>query len=101
MENQESQINKPQSKRMGAALLAIFLGGLGIHKFYLGYNIAGIIHLVVSLVVVPIVTLFSCGFLFWLGFFPLIFVIIEGIIYLTKSDDQFIEIYQLNKKEWL
>ncbi|MFM7629903.1 MAG: TM2 domain-containing protein [Algoriphagus sp.] len=99
MENQESQINKPQSKRVGAALLAIFLGAIGIHKFYLGYKNAGIIQLVIWAVVL-IISIISCGFGGFL-FFPLWVVsLIEGIMYLTKSDDQFIEIYQLNKKEW-
>jgi TM2 domain-containing membrane protein YozV len=38
MENQDSQIIRPESKRMAAALLAIFLGMFGVHKFYLGYK---------------------------------------------------------------
>ena len=35
-------------KKVVAGVLAILLGGLGIHKFYLGYTTAGIIMIVVS-----------------------------------------------------
>ena len=73
-----------------AGLLGIFLGGLGVHKFYLGYTTAGIIMLVVTLVV--------CFFVF----LPIMAVIglVEGIIYLTKTDEEFQEIYAINKREW-
>jgi TM2 domain-containing membrane protein YozV len=36
-----------------AAVLALFLGGLGIHKFYLGQNFAGIMYLLFSWTFVP------------------------------------------------
>ena len=76
-------------KRINSALLAFFLGGLGIHKFYLGYTTSGIIMLLVSVV--------SCGILALpIGGIALA----EGIIYLTKSNEQFYEEYILNKKEW-
>jgi TM2 domain-containing membrane protein YozV len=70
-----------ESKRMTAALLAFFLGGWGVHKFYLGYNTAGIIYLL------------TCGVC---GVLPLI----DFIIYLIKSDEEFIETYQVGQKEW-
>ncbi|MCR1161654.1 TM2 domain-containing protein [Paenarthrobacter sp. UW852] len=41
---------QPKSK-IAAGLLGIFLGGLGIHRFYLGYTTIGIIQLVLTLVV--------------------------------------------------
>ncbi len=75
-----------------AALLAFFLGGLGIHKFYLGCNTAGIIMLVV----------FFLGFVI-LGIPTLIIGVIafiEFIMYLIKSDDDFQRIYVDNKKCW-
>lgn len=82
----------PQSKsKVTAGLLAIFLGGLGIHKFYLGYTTQGIILLLVTIL----------GALLLIG--PLItgvISLIEGIIYLTKSDEDFYNIYVANKKEW-
>lgn len=85
-----SQVPQGKSK-VAAGLLAIFLGGLGIHKFYLGYTTQGIILLLVTilgalLLIGPIVT----------GVISLI----EGIIYLTKSDEEFYRLYVLNKKEW-
>lgn len=55
-----------------AALLAIFLGLFGIHKFYLGQKTAGIIYLI----------------FFWTGI-PEILGIIEGIIYLFTSEESF------------
>ncbi len=77
------------SKKTSAALLAFFLGGLGIHKFYLGYSTSGLIMLLVSLI--------SCGLLA----LPIgIIALVEGVIYLTKSNEQFYEEYILNKKEW-
>ncbi len=78
--------------RVTAGILGIFLGGLGIHKFYLGYNTAGIIMLVIWL------------FGYLLGGIPTgiigIIGLIEGIMYLTKSDRDFYEIYVAHKKEW-
>ena len=75
-----------------AALLAFFLGGLGIHKFYLGCNTAGIIMLV----------LFLGGFI--LVGIPTIIIgiiaFIEFIIYLIKSDADFQTTYVDNKKCW-
>lgn len=76
---------RPESKKMVAGLLAILIGSIGIHKFYLGYTSAGIIQIVATIV--------TCGAA---GIIPLI----EGILYLTKSDDEFIDTYQLNKKAW-
>jgi TM2 domain-containing membrane protein YozV len=73
-------------KKIAAGLLAIFLGALGLHKFYLGYTTAGIIMLVVSLL--------SCGTI--MG----VIGIIEGVIYLTRTDEQFVATYVNGKKEW-
>jgi TM2 domain-containing membrane protein YozV len=73
-------------KKIAAGLLAIFLGAFGLHKFYLGYVTAGVISLVV--------TLFSCGTI--MG----VIGIIEGIIYLTRTDEQFVATYVVGKKEW-
>ena len=68
-----------KQKKLVAALLAIFLGGFAVHKFYLGYKKTGAIQLVVSLV-----TCLSIGS---------IVGIIEGIMYLMKSDDDFEAVY--------
>ena len=80
-------------KKIVAGILAILLGGLGIHKFYLGYTTAGIIMLVVSLVVGT----FTCG----IGYSLMAVIgLIEGIIYLTKTDEEFVATYVNGKKEW-
>ncbi len=58
--------------RIAAALFAILLGGLGVHKFYLGRVGIGILYL-----------------LFCWTFIPMIVGVIEGIIYLTQTDEAF------------
>ena len=77
------------SNKVAAGVFGILLGSLGIHKFILGYTGAGLIIL--------LITIFTCG-LAW----PLTHLIglIEGIIYLTKSDEEFVRIYVDGRKEW-
>jgi TM2 domain-containing membrane protein YozV/tetratricopeptide (TPR) repeat protein len=71
-------------KRIPTALCAIFLGWLGVHKFMLGYTKEGIIQLTIGLL---------CLFSALIG-------LIEGIIYLTKSDEEFNRTYIQAKKAW-
>jgi len=73
------------NKRMMAGVLGIILGAWGVHKFILGYTKEGIIQIVLTVV--------TCGIGSLVG-------LIEGIIYLTKSDEEFYETYQKNKKPW-
>lgn len=78
---------------VAAGLLAIFLGSLGIHKFYLGYNTAGFIMLGVTIL----------GSLFTLGIAGAVMGVIsliEGIIYLTKPQGVFDAEYVYGHKEW-
>lgn len=81
-----------QKSKVAAGLLAILLGGLGIHKFYLGYTGAGIIMLL----------LFIFGFI--LLALPSIIIsiiaLVEGIIYLTKSDEEFYQTYEVGSRSW-
>lgn len=92
-----SYIQDANSKKILAGILAIFLGHLGIHKFVLGYNTEGIILLIMGLV--GYVT--AC---FIVGYFVLfvagVIGLIEGIIYLTKSDEDFFNTYIRNRKPW-
>lgn len=85
------------NKKVLAGLLAIFLGSLGVHKFILGYQKEGFILLGTS--IVGYATL--C---FLIGSFILmatgVIGLIEGIIYLTKSDEEFYNTYQVGKKPW-
>jgi len=76
-------------KKVVAGILAILLGWLGIHKFYLGYKTEGIIMVLVSVL--------SC---FILAGIMSIIGIIEGILYLTKSDEEFVETYINGQKGW-
>lgn len=76
-------------KKLAAGLCAIFIGSFGIHKFVLGYTTAGLIML--------LVTLLTCG----LGAVVMSVIgIVEGVLYLTKSDAEFYEVYMLQRKEW-
>lgn len=92
MENSKQEHwNHPQpfeedNKKLAAGLLAIILGPLGIHKFILGYTKEGVIWLFLSLISFGAIT----------GLLGLI----EGIIYLTKSDEEFYRTYQLGRKPW-
>ncbi len=76
-------------KKVMAGILAIILGSLGIHKFVLGYTTEGVIMLLVSIL--------SCGML---AVIPSVIGIVEGIMYLTKSDEEFVRTYIQSKKGW-
>ena len=82
-----------QKDHIVAGLLAVFLGLFGLHKFYLGYNETAFIMLAASIV----------GSLFTFGLAAAVIEvisIIEGVIYLTKSQTEFDELYVKNKREW-
>lgn len=84
--NYQKEVSQPNSdKKLIAGLLGILLGGFGVHKFYLGYTKAGIIQI--------IVTFLTCGIGSVIG-------LIEGILYLVKTDEEFEETYVRNVKEW-
>jgi TM2 domain-containing membrane protein YozV len=85
------------NKKILAGILAIVLGSLGIHKFVLGYQKEGIILLVVTLIGFVLSCIGIGVFIVWItGLIGLI----EGIIYLTKSDEEFYNTYQAGKKPW-
>ncbi len=86
-------------KKIAAGICGIVLGGLGIHKFILGYTQEGVILLSVYLVSL-IIAIVTCGIATPLVLIPSVIGIIEGIIYLTKSDEEFVQTYILNKKPW-
>ena len=82
-------IREAGSTKLAAGLCGILLGAFGVHKFVLGMTTPGVI--------MAAVTICSCLFAS-----PIIGTIgmIEGIIYLTKSDDDFYETYIVEKKPW-
>nr|WP_228128000.1 TM2 domain-containing protein [Acinetobacter soli] len=61
---------------MAAGVLALFLGGFGVHKFYLGKVGQGILYL-----------------LFFWTFIPAIIAFFEAIIYFCTSDENFAKKY--------
>jgi TM2 domain-containing membrane protein YozV len=63
---------KTEKSKMVAVLLAILLGGLGIHKFYLGNTKLGIVYLV----------------FFWTAI-PAIIGLVEGIMMAMMPDAEF------------
>jgi len=72
-------------KKVLAGLMGILLGGFGVHRFVLGDTSGGLIRIVISVV--------TCGAGGIIG-------LIEGIIYLTKSDEDFVQTYIVEKKGW-
>lgn len=69
----------PSGRSRGVAgFLALFLGTLGIHYFYLGKTTGGIVFL--------LVTIISCGFL---AVFTLVASIVQGIMMLTVPQQEF------------
>ena len=77
------------NKKLAAGLTGIFLGAFGVHKFILGYTKPAVIMLVVSLLTRGV------------GYFVFqVIGIIEGIIYLTKSNAEFEAEYLDGQKDW-
>ncbi|HIZ85341.1 MAG TPA: TM2 domain-containing protein [Candidatus Coprenecus stercoravium] len=76
---------KYPKEKLVSGLLAIFLGGLGIHYFYLGKSTAGLITI--------LLTLCTCGI--W----PFV-MLIQGIIMLTMDEGDFNEKYYYTEKKF-
>jgi len=89
----DTELAEVSSKKMAAGLLGIFLGSLGIHKFMLGYSTAGVIMLVVTLVGGLVTCGIASGVMAVIG-------LIEGIIYLTMTPQQFKTLYLDAQKQW-
>ena len=70
-----------------AFLLAFLLGGFGAHKFYLGHVGLGILYIVLTLTLIGILFTGPAA-------------LIESIIYVTKSDEDFERIYVQERKAW-
>jgi TM2 domain-containing membrane protein YozV len=77
--------NNGDNKKILAGVLGILFGSFGVHKFVLGYNKEGFIQILISFL--------TCGTAGIIGF-------IEVIIYLTQSDEDFYNTYQVGKRTW-
>jgi TM2 domain-containing membrane protein YozV len=84
-----SAVASRASNKIPAGICGILLGSLGIHKFILGYTGAGLVML--------LATVLTCGIA---GVVLHLIGLIEGIIYLCKSDEEFVRIYVDGRKEW-
>ena len=81
-----------ENKKILAGIIGILFGWIGIHKFILGYNKEGGILLILGLL-----GFLTCGITSGIS---AVIGLIEGIIYLTKSDEEFYNTYQVGKKPW-
>lgn len=59
-----------RKSKLAAGLLGIFLGGIGVHRFYLGYTTIGVVQI--------LVTFITCGF-------GSIWGLVEGILIIAGS----------------
>ena len=85
LDNNGNPIPQQESKRILAGIMGILFGYFAIHKFILGYTKEGIIQIVANICTFGLATIIP---------------FIEGIIYLSKSDQEFIATYQNNHKGW-
>lgn len=80
-------------KKVAAGVCALLLGGFGVHKFILGYTTEGLIMLFANILGL----IFLCGIP---SIVIAVIAIIEGITYLTKSDEEFSQTYIIGRKGW-
>ena len=77
------------NRKLAVGMTAIFLGAFGVHKFILGYTRAGLIMLVLTLI--------TCGVG---GFVMGVIGVIEGILYLSRTPEEFALTYIEATREW-
>ena len=85
--------NNANSKKILAGIMGILFGTFGVHKFVLGYSTPGVIMLVITLAGGVV----TCGVA---SFVMSVIGLIEGIIYLTKSPEEFEATYIDSSREW-
>ena len=85
----DGRLQSGSKEKLVAGILGILLGSFGIHKFYLGYTKAGVIMLLVTLLT------FGIG-----AFIMQVIGIVEGVLYLVKTDEEFDRIYVTGDKDW-
>ena len=82
-----------KSKRLTAGLLGLFFGAFGAHKFVLGYTKEGLIYLGVSI----LGGIITCGIATAIAY---TLAMIESIMYLTKTHEEFKRLYIDKKTAW-
>ena len=80
-------------KKVACGICGILIGAFGIHKFILGYTTEGLIMLLVSVIAGSLTCGIAAAVMGIIG-------LIEGIIYLVKTDEEFYETYMESKKGW-
>ncbi|EFA70380.1 hypothetical protein CEP10_09460 [Cylindrospermopsis raciborskii S07] len=81
------------SKQLLAGYCGIIFGGFGIHKFILGYAPEGFIMLVISVVGGSLTFGLTLIIMQLIG-------LIEGMIYLNKNHEDFVDTYFIGKQRW-
>ena len=84
-----SESIQPTKSKVVAGVLGILVGWLGIHKFYLGYTGPGLVLLLASVLTCGIGSIVTS-----------VIGLIEGILYLVKTDEEFHEMYVVNRQSW-
>jgi TM2 domain-containing membrane protein YozV len=84
-----------EKSKIAAALFAFFLGGLGVHGFYLGNAGMGATLLAINLVSIPLM-LVGIGFLGWFAIW--IITLIQAILYISATDYDFHRKYVVEKR---
>ena len=81
------------TNRLAAGLTGILLGGFGIHKFVLGMPKAGVTMLLLTV----LGGFLTCG---TVSAVVGVIGLIEGVLYLTRNDPDFYQLYMVQKKQW-
>jgi TM2 domain-containing membrane protein YozV len=99
-ETDNALIREAASSKIAAGICGILIGGLGVHKFLIGATGAGLIMLLTTLFG-WLFALLTCGVTLLAPLIMWVIGMIEGIIYLTKSDEDFYRTYVIEKRAWL
>lgn len=105
------RIDIDQSQRIPAGMCGMCLGAFGVHKFILGYGMEGALLLTMSILGIVLGTIGAItGFLCCLPWVLMALYVlpaisgvigfIEGILYISKTDEDFVETYQIGYRPW-
>lgn len=96
-----------RGKKLTAGICGILAGGFAVHKFVLGYSSTALMQLMLTVMIFGSVMIFGLmtemSALSWFLYGSLAAGmpgLIEGVIYLTKSDENFFKTYIRKHKKW-